>query len=80
MNDVSKFSNHLNIEINMINSEQFNEIIYTVNKGSKDKIYLYKTRNHFGVIKSMAAFYNVSYYFHECTKKLYKTRQTQMTV
>ena len=70
--NVNKFANYLNIEINIIDSEQFNEIIYTANKGHEDKIYLYKTRNHFDVIKSMTAFYNVAYYCHECKKSFTK--------
>ena len=73
LNDVNKFANYLNIEINIIDSEQFNEIIYSANKGCEDKIYLYKTRNHFDLIKSMTAFHNVAYYCHEC-KKTYTKR------
>ena len=68
LNDVNKFANYLNIEINIIDSDQFKEIVYSANKGSEDKIYLYKTRNHFDAIKSMTAFYNVAYYCHECKK------------
>ena len=49
LSDINKFATYLNIEINVIDSEQFNEIIYTVNKGCGDKIYPYKTRNHFDV-------------------------------
>ena len=45
--DVENFAKHLGIEINIINDEQFNSIVYTANKGSEDKIYLLKTRNHF---------------------------------
>ena len=56
-----------------IDSEQFNEIIYTANNGKADKIYLYKTRNHFDVIKSMTAFLDVAYYCHSC-KKSYTRR------
>ena len=56
LDDVNKFANYLNIEINIIDSEQFNEIIYTANKGCEDKIYLYKTRNHFDVIKCLSCF------------------------
>ena len=66
--DVEKFAKYLGIEINIIDSEQFNNIIYTANKNSKDKIYLFKTRNHFDVIKSLTAFYNSPYYCHECKK------------
>ncbi|XP_078374417.1 uncharacterized protein LOC144657958 [Oculina patagonica] len=73
LEDVNSFASHLDIEINIIDSEQFNEIIYTANNGKINKIYLYKTRNHFDVIKSMTAFLNVAYYCHSC-KKAYTRR------
>ena len=66
--DVEKFAKHLGIEINIIDAEQFNSIVYTANKGSEDKIYLLKTTNHFDVIKSLTAFYDTPYYYHECKK------------
>ena len=68
LSDVEKFAKHLGTEINIIDSEQFNSIVYTANKGSKDKIYLLKTKNHFDVIKSLTAFYDTPYYCHECKK------------
>ena len=34
LSDIETFSKHLGIEINIINAEQFNNIIYTANKGS----------------------------------------------
>ena len=71
--DIEKFAKHLGKEINIINAEQFNSIIYTANKGSEDKIYLLKTRNHFDIIKSLTAFYDSPYYCHEC-KKAYTKR------
>ena len=73
LEDVNSFASNLDVEINIIDSEQFNQIIYTANKGKTDKIYLYKTRNHFDVIKSMTAFLDVSYYCHSC-KKAYTRR------
>ena len=73
LSDVEVFAKHLSIEINIIDAEQFNNIIYTANKGAEDKIYLLKTRNHFDVIKSMTAFYDSPYYCHEC-KKTYTKR------
>ena len=73
LSDIEKFGKHLGIEINIIDAEQFNSIIYTANKGSEDKIYLLKTRNHFDVIKSLTAFYDSPYYCHEC-KKVYTKR------
>ena len=73
LSDFEKFAKHLGIEINIIDAEQFNSIIYTANKGSQDKIYLLKNRNHFDVIKSLTAFYDTLYYCHEC-KKAYTKR------
>ena len=71
--DVETFAKHLGIEINIIDAEQFNSIVYTANKCSEDTIYLLKTRNHFDVIKSLTAFYDTPYYCHEC-KKAYTKR------
>ena len=73
LSDVEKFAKHLGIEINIIDAEQFNSIVYTANEGSEDKIYLLKTRNHFDVIKSLTAFYDTPCYYHEC-KKAYTKR------
>ena len=73
LSDIEMFAKHLGIEINIIDAEQFNSIIYTANKGSEDKIYLLKTRNHFDVIKSLTALYDTPYYCHEC-KKAYTKR------
>ena len=71
--DVETFAKHLGLEINIIDAEQFNNIIYTANKGTEDKIYILKTRNHFDVIKSMTGFMDTPYYCHEC-KKAYTKR------
>ena len=65
---IETFAKHLGMEINIIDSEQSNSIFYAANKGSEDKIYLLKTRNHFNVIKSFTAFYDTPYYCHECKK------------
>lgn len=43
LDDINSFAEYLDIEINIIDSEQFNEIIYTANTGKTDKIYLFKT-------------------------------------
>ena len=77
LSDVETFAKHLEIEINIIDAEQFNSIVYTVNKGSSDKIYLLKTKNHFDVIESLTAFYDSPYYCHEC-KKAYTKRDKHM--
>ena len=58
LSDIETFAKHLGIEINIIDAEQFNSIVYTANKGSEDKIYLLKRRNHFDVIKSLTALYD----------------------
>ena len=73
LSDIENFSEHLGIEINIINAEQINSIFCTANKGSEDKIYLLKTRNHFDIIKSLTAFYDTPYYCQEC-KKAYTKR------
>ena len=73
LSDIEKFAKHLGIEINIIDAEQFNSIVHTANKGSEDKIYLLKTRNHFDIIKSLTAVYDTPYYCHEC-KKAYTKR------
>ena len=73
LEDVKTFALYLETEINIIDSEQFNEIIYTANNGKIDKLYLYKTRNHFDVIKSMTGLLDVAYYCHSC-KKAYTKR------
>ena len=77
LSDVETFAKHLGIEINIIDAEQFNSIVYTVNKGSSDKIYLLKTKKHFAVIESLTAFYDSPYYCHEC-KKAYTKRDKHM--
>ena len=73
LSDIETFAKHLDIEINVIDAEQFNNIIYIANKCSEDKIYLLKMKNHFDVIKSLTAFYDTPYYCHDC-KKAYTKR------
>ena len=73
LSDIETFAKHLGIEINIIDAEQFNNIVYTAEKCSEDKIYLLKTKNYFDVIKSLTAFYDSPYYCHEC-KKAYTKR------
>ena len=58
LSNIETFATHLGIEINIINAEQFTSIIYTADKGSEDKIYLLKRRNHFDIIKSLTTFYD----------------------
>ena len=73
LSDIETFAKHLGIEINIIDAEQFNSIIYTANKSHEDKIYLLKRRNHFDLIKSLTALYDTPYYCHKC-KKAYTKR------
>ena len=73
LSDIETFAKHLGLEMNIISVEQFNNIVYTANKGREDKMYLLKTRNHFDVIKSLTAFYDTPYYCQE-TKKAYTKR------
>ena len=73
LSDIETFAKHLGIEINIIDAEQFNSIVYTANKGSEDKIYILKTRNHIDVIKYLTAFYDTSQCCHECKKVYIKT-------
>ena len=64
LSDVETFAKHLGIEIKIIDAEHCNSIVYMVNKGSSDKIYLLKTKKHFDVIESLTAFYDSPYYCH----------------
>ena len=73
LSDIEALAKYLGTEINIIDVEQFNSIVYTANKGAEDKTYLTKTRNHFDVIKSLTAFYDTPYYCHQC-KKAYTKR------
>lgn len=64
LDDIKKIESNLDIQINVVCSENFNNIIY--NGIDKEiKIYLYKIKNHFHVIKSIAGFYGTSYYCNE---------------
>ena len=72
LSDEEVFAKHLGIEINIIDAEQFNSIVYTANKWSEDKIYLLQNRNHFDVIRSLTTFYDTPYYCHECEKSYTK--------
>ena len=73
LSNIETFAKHLGIEINIIDAEQFNSIVYAANKGSEDEIYLLKRRNHFDIIKSLTAFYDTPYYCYKC-KKAYTKR------
>ena len=72
LEDVIKFANHLKIQINIVDFENFNELLLTTeNEHNNQMIYLLKNKNHFDVITSMTGFLCKSYYCHTC-KKTYK--------
>ena len=74
LEDVKRFANHLKIQINIVDGEYFNELIFSSeNEHNSQMIYLYKNGNHFDVITSMTGFLDKSYYCHTC-KKSYKKR------
>ena len=75
LEDVDTFARHLGVQINVVDADYFNEIIYTTEQDSVDgkMIYLYKNKNHFDVITSMPGFLGKSYYCHTC-KTSYKRR------
>lgn len=72
LEDVKQFADHLGIQINIVDGDQFNELIYTTEGGAQavndSMIYLYKNKNHFHVITSMPAFLWKDYYCHTCKK------------
>ena len=75
LEDVNTFANHLGVQINIVDSDHFNEIIHTKNEESDEgkMIYLYKNKNHYDVIRSMPGFLCKDYYCHTC-KKSYTLR------
>ena len=74
LEDVKTFANHLKIQINIVDGEHFNDLIFsTENEHNSQMIYLHKNGNHFDVITSMTGFLCKSYYCHTC-KKPYKKR------
>ena len=72
LEDVKKFAEYLGIQVNIVDGDQFNAIVYSSEEvGSM--IYLYKNGNHFDVITSMPGFLCKDYYCHTC-KKAYTMR------
>ena len=53
LEDVDTFAKHLGIQINVIDTDYFNEIIHTANPDSTNIIYIHKNKNHYDVITSM---------------------------
>ena len=68
LEDVDTFAKHLGIQVNVIDTGYFNEIIHTSNPGSGNIVYLHKNKNHYDVITSMPAFLSKDYYCHTCKK------------
>ena len=70
LEDINTFAKHLGVQINIVDADYFNEIIYTSEGESIDGkiIYLYKNKNHYDVITSMPGFLGKDYYCHTCKK------------
>ena len=68
LEDINTFSKHLGVQINVVDTDYFNEIIHTANPESTNIIYLHKNKNHYDVITSMPAFLSKDYYCHTCKK------------
>ena len=68
LEDINMFAKHLDIQINVIDTDYFNKIIHTANPESTNIIYLHKNKNHYDVITSMPAFLSKDYYCHTCKK------------
>ena len=73
LEDVETFAKLLGVQINIVDTDYFNEIIHTANPEATQVMYIYKNKNHYDVITSMPAFLGKSYYCHTC-KKGYKCR------
>ena len=68
LEDVNTFAKHLGVQINVVDTDYFNEIVHTANPDSNHIIYLHKNKNHYDVITSMPAFLSKKYYCHTCKK------------
>ena len=75
LEDVNTFAKHLGVQINIVDKGYFNEIVHTTEESIVDGnvIYLYKNKNHYDVITTMAGFLGKAYYCDTC-KKSYKCR------
>ena len=69
------FAKHREVQINVIEGDNKNALIYTSDNKFKEgmRIYLFKSDDHYDVIKSMKGFLGRAYYCHEC-KTPYDTR------
>lgn len=65
MEDFEKVEKFLDVQIKIIDSENFNQVIYA-GVEQPIKLCLYKDKNHYDVINSLTGFYNRSYYCHRC--------------
>ena len=77
LEDVEKFARHLGVQINIVDGNQFNELIYSSDVGNQ-MIYLYKKGNHFDVITSMPGFLCKAYYCHTCKKSYTQVNKHKM--
>ena len=71
--DLDTFARHLNVEINIIDSEAFNTIIYTSNKGKKEKHLPIEIEKPLRRHQINDRIYDVPYFCSEC-KKAYTKR------
>ena len=46
LEDVNTFAKHLGLQINVVDTDYFNEIVHTANPNSNHIIYLHKDKNH----------------------------------
>ena len=73
LEDIDTFAKHVGIQINTVDTDYFNEIIYRANTDANEIIYLHKDKNHYNIITLMPAFLGKDYYCHTC-KKSYTQR------
>ena len=69
LDEVDMFQKYLvNYEITVVSGDHGDSIIYPVNPGDKQPIYLYYHNKHFDVITKMPGFLSVCYFCHKCRK------------
>ena len=65
---MNTFAKHLGVQINIVDTDYFNDIIHTANPDANKIIYLHNDKNHYNVITSMPAFLAKDHYCHTCKK------------
>jgi hypothetical protein len=72
LEDIRSIEKRIKVQINIVCAETFNELIDSENsRNYEDKIYLYKNRNNFDVITSVAGFYGCVIYCDIHKQRLY---------